>query len=118
MLYGNPDEIIDEKFATSGGVNNVDKFQQRMNPDLSSSDSKGVYYYPYQIWVYNHTPFGENNRKFVFYAKQDNMSEYFLLHSNAVGELQDLQWENVLSHGTLDPGIVGKAGKQFERGYK
>lgn len=118
LLYGNPDEIIDEKFATSGGVNNVDKFQQRMNPDLSSSDSKGVYYYPYQIWVYNHTPFGENNRKFVFYAKQDNMSEYFLLHSNAVGELQDLQWENVLSHGTLDPGIVGKAGKQFERGYK
>ncbi|MGP1515270.1 MAG: GWxTD domain-containing protein [Bacteroidales bacterium] len=116
--YGVPDEVIDEKFASSGGSNNVDKFAQRMNPDLNTSETKGVIYYPYQIWVYKHTPRGESNRKFVFYARQDNLAEYFLLHSNAMGETQELYWESTLSRGTLDYGVVGKAGKQYERGHK
>jgi GWxTD domain-containing protein len=118
LVYGAPDEVIDEKFASSMGINNVDKFEQRMNPDLSTDDTKGVTYYPYQIWIYNQTPFGESNRKFIFYAKQDNLAEYFLLHSNAAGEKQELYWENTLSHGSLDYGVRGKAGKQFETGHK
>lgn len=118
LVYGPPDEVIDEKFTSSTGTNNVDKFAQRLNPDLSSSETNGVTYYPYQIWIYNQTPFGESNRKFVFYAKQSNLAEYFLLHSNAVGEKQELYWENTLSYGSLDYGVVGKAGKQFETGHK
>ncbi len=118
LMYGEPDNIIDEKFGVSSISNANNKFDERMNPDASSMDVKGVSYYPYQIWVYNHTPFGESNRKFVFYAKQDNLAEYFLLHSNARGELQDMYWENTLSHGTLEQGVMGTAGKQFQRGYK
>ena len=118
LSYGEPTEIIDEKSATSGSINNVTIAQKMIDPDLSNSQIMEVNYYPYQIWVYSKTPMGESNRKFVFYAKQNNMAEYFLLHSNATGELQDLEWESVLSHGTLDRGVIGKAGKQFQTGRK
>ncbi|MBO6117458.1 MAG: GWxTD domain-containing protein [Bacteroidales bacterium] len=118
LLYGEPNTIIDEKFGASSGFDIRTDADKVMNVESPPMDPRGVSYYPYQIWVYEHTPFGESNRKFVFYAKQNNLAEYFLLHSNARGELQDLYWENVLSHGTLDQGVVGKAGKQFQRGHQ
>lgn len=130
LLYGAPDNVVDEKFGASSGLRSNDPYLARTNspynayversdnPYRSSVDGFGVNYYPYQIWVYNSTPFGESNRKFVFYAKQDNLVEYFLLHSNAKGENQDMFWENTLSRGGLEPGIEGKAGRQFRVGHE
>ena len=118
LMYGAPNTVIDEKFSASSGLDIRSEIDRQTNYDAPHMDPKGVNYYPYQIWVYDRTPFGESNRKFIFYAKQDNLAEYFLLHSDARGELQDLYWENTLSHGTLERGVVGKAGKQFRRGHE
>lgn len=125
LLYGIPDNVIDEKYGASSGFHNSDANIDRVenpysvnNPNSVGLQAMGVDYYPYQIWVYNTTPNGESNRKFVFYARQDNLIEYFLLHSNARGEVQDIFWENTLSRGFLEPGIEGKAGKQFRVGHE
>ncbi|MDO5760421.1 MAG: GWxTD domain-containing protein [Bacteroidota bacterium] len=130
LLYGAPDNIIDEKFGASSGLQSGNPYLSQSttpynayvdrvdNPYRNSSEAFGVNYYPYQIWVYNKTPFGESNRKFVFYARQDNLIEYFLLHSNAKGENQDMYWENTLSRGGLEPGVEGKAGRQFRVGHE
>jgi hypothetical protein len=69
------------------------------------------------MWRYDHTPFGESNRTFVFYAPQNDMAEYFLLHSNVKGEKQDMYWESVLSRHTLPDGVEGDAGIQFRKGH-
>ncbi|GEM_PF-1269043 len=129
LLYGAPDDIIDEKYGASSGFQNKDAYLDRSNtpynayversdnPYRSVNEGHGVNYLPYQIWIYKSTPFGESNRKFIFYAKQNNLTEYFLLHSNAKGENQDMFWENTLSRGGLEPGIEGKAGRQFRVGH-
>lgn len=116
LLYGEPDDIIDSKFGASSGFNNVNEQYQKVNGTIT--EGVGVNYYPYQIWIYNSTPFGESNRKFVFYARENNLIEYYLLHSNAKGENQDMFWEHTLSRGTLEQGIEGKAGKQFRTGHE
>lgn len=118
LSYGYPDDIIDEKFAASTGFQKRSEIDRRLDPYAPDVDPDGVNYYPYQIWIYNTTPFGESNRKFVFYAKGDNLMEYFLLHSNAKGELQDMYWERTLSKNSLDEGVEGKAGKQFRTGHR
>lgn len=118
LSYGAPDDIIDEKFTASSGFQKRTTIDQQLNPYAPDCDPDGVNYYPYQIWIYHNTPFGESNRKFVFYAKQSNLIEYFLLHSNAKGELQDPYWERTLSRNTLDEGVEGKAGKQFRVGHE
>lgn len=118
LVYGSPNDIIDEKFGASSGFDIRTQHDKNLYPDSQHMDAKGVNYYPYQIWIYEHTRFGESNRKFVFYAKQNNLIEYTLLHSNAKGEPQDIYWENVLSQGTLEQGVIGKAGRQFQRGHE
>lgn len=119
LLYGVPDNVVDEKFGASSGFYNQDANVEKVNnPYSTGQKGMGVHYYPYQIWVYNSTPYGESNRKFIFYARQDNLAEYFLLHSNAKGEVQDVFWENTLSRGSLEQGVEGKAGKQFRVGHE
>ena len=118
LSYGYPNDVIDEKFGASSGLQMRSKVDKALTPYAPDVDADGVNYYPYQIWIYNTTPFGESNRKFVFYAKQDNLMEYFLLNSDAKGELHDIYWERTLSKNTLDEGVEGKAGKQFRTGHK
>ncbi|MCH3923355.1 MAG: GWxTD domain-containing protein [Bacteroidales bacterium] len=118
LVYGAPNDIIDEKFAASSGLRRRTDADKALNPEASQLSADGVNYLPYQMWRYDFTPFGESNRMFVFYAKQDNLSEYFLLHSNAKGELQDMYWERTLSRNTLDAGVEGKAGLQFRQGHE
>jgi hypothetical protein len=115
LAYGAPDNIIDEKFGASSGLKRRTQNDAFQNPDAENINADGVNYLPYQMWHYNKTPFGETNRMFVFYAKQDDMSDYTLLHSNAKGELQDMYWERTLSRNTLDAGVEGKAGVQFRK---
>jgi GWxTD domain-containing protein len=118
LAYGAPDNIIDEKFGASSGLKRRTQNDAFQNPDAENINADGVNYLPYQMWHYNKTPFGETNRMFVFYAKQDDMSDYTLLHSNAKGELQDMYWERTLSRNTLDAGVEGKAGVQFRKNHE
>jgi GWxTD domain-containing protein len=118
LSYGAPDNIIDEKFGASSGLRRRGMADKAANREATDIDADGVNYLPYQMWHYNKTPFGETNRMFVFYAKQDNMREYFLLHSNAKNELRDMYWERTLSRNTLDEGVEGKAGIQFRQNHE
>lgn len=117
LVYGKPDHIVDEKFKTTGGIKRRTLSDKLANPDAEDASADGVAYQPYQIWKYSKTPYGEMNKSFVFYAKQNNLMEYFLLHSNAKGELFDMYWENKLTRNLLPEGVEGEAGVQFRRGY-
>lgn len=49
---------------------------------------------PYEIWSYNDFPMtGQNNIRFLFYNPSLAGGDYILLHSNAIGELNNPQWE-------------------------
>lgn len=48
--------------------------------------------YPYEIWHY-YTLQNQRNKKFVFYSTDVVTNDYELIHSDAVGELQDYAWQ-------------------------
>jgi GWxTD domain-containing protein len=48
--------------------------------------------YPYEIWQY-YTLGKQNNRRFVFYLPDLVTNDYTLLHSDALGEITDDQWQ-------------------------
>lgn len=118
LVYGAPTDIIDEKFKASSGLKKRTLDDIAATPGMVKRDADGVNYLPYQMWRYDRTPFGETNRMFVFYAQQNDLSEYTLLHSNAKGERNEMYWEDVLSRYTLGPGVEGEAGVQFRKGHK
>ena len=117
LVYGKPDVLIDEKFKSTSGMRKRTTADKSANREASDESAGAVSYMPYQIWRYKRTPFGEANKGFVFYAPQNNLMEYFLLHSDAKGEPFDYYWENRLTRGSLEEGIEGDAGVQFRRGY-
>ena len=51
--------------------------------------------YPYEIWHYYGIP-GQSNVKFVFYNTDLATNDFDLLHSNAIGEISNYQWQLVL----------------------
>jgi hypothetical protein len=54
--------------------------------------------FSYEIWsYYDFPPTGQVNVYFVFYEKDLVSRDYRLLHSNAVGELQNLRWKQILA---------------------
>lgn len=64
--------------------------------------------YPYEIWHYYKTPV-RNNVRFVFYNPDLVTNDYELLHSTAIGEIQDYRWQYRLQKrntpdGNLDNG--------------
>src|SRR5574344_796810 len=117
LMYGKPDVLIDERFKSTSGMKKRTIGDQMSNQTATNTGIPAVSYMPYQIWRYNRTPFGESNKGFVFYAPQDNLSDYILLHSDAKGEPFDFYWEWRLSRKTLPEGDEGEAGIQFRRGY-
>ncbi|MFC2101818.1 GWxTD domain-containing protein [Bacteroidota bacterium] len=48
--------------------------------------------YPYEIWQYYSLP-NQSNRKFVFYSPDMVTSDFFLLHSDAIGEIHNARWQ-------------------------
>lgn len=48
--------------------------------------------YPYEIWHY-YTLKNQRNKKFVFYSEDMVTSDFTLLHSDAVGEVNNPQWQ-------------------------
>jgi GWxTD domain-containing protein len=117
LVYGKPDYVIDEKFKSSSGIRSRTAADKAGNPYATNTAIGAFAYMPYQIWKYKKTPFGEVNKGFVFYALQNNLMEYYLLHSDAKGEPFDYNWESRLARGHLPEGVEGEAGIQFRRGY-
>ncbi|MCD4747268.1 MAG: GWxTD domain-containing protein [Bacteroidales bacterium] len=60
--------------------------------------------YPYEIWHYYVLLNSQRNKKFVFYAKDIVTNDFFLIHSDAVGELSNYRWQQIL-YGRVDPGF-------------
>ncbi|MDQ3017435.1 MAG: GWxTD domain-containing protein [Bacteroidota bacterium] len=66
---------------------------------------------PYEIWFYNTFPSThQNNVKFLFYNPSLAKNAYKLLHSNAIGEVKNEQWELELYRDALSetPGVGEK----------
>ncbi len=63
--------------------------------------------YPYEIWHY-YTLKNQRNRRFIFYNRDLVTNDYELLHSDAIGEIQNPQWQVILhqrSFATFDPDL-------------
>ena len=60
--------------------------------DIPSSPSE----YPYEIWQYDRIK-NLTNRRFIFYNTTNLTNNYFLLHSDMVGEIQNRRWRYELN---------------------
>lgn len=101
LQYGPPTYVLDEK----------NKVSTRNFQDIGH-----IHYLPYQMWFYDYIPGDNPKRAFVFFD-QFRTGDYYLLHSNAKGETQDMFWERRLSDGQLEENVQAEAGVQFERGF-
>ncbi len=100
LEYGTPNEIVDRAFEASKGLND-----------------EGWGSVPYQIWHYYKLN-NQANKKFVFYNPNIASNDYELIHSDALGEINDPNWYQRLSRSNelyednqRNPG--GKAGELF-----
>lgn len=48
--------------------------------------------YPYEIWHYYQLK-NQRNKKFVFYSREISTNDFELIHSDAIGELANYQWQ-------------------------
>lgn len=49
--------------------------------------------YPYEIWQYYTLSNNQSNKKFVFYSPDMVTSDFMLLHSDAIGEINNPRWK-------------------------
>ncbi len=67
-------------------------FLQYGPPNIISDNKDEAGSYPYEVWQYYKLK-EQSNRKFVFYAKERSSNEFKLLHSDAIGEINDPNWQ-------------------------
>jgi GWxTD domain-containing protein len=66
-------------------------------PNYIEYNTSEVNSYAYEIWTYYDFPAtSQSNVYFVFYQKDLTTRDFRLLHSNAIGELQDPDWKKIL----------------------
>jgi len=73
-------------------------------PNSISESYNEPYSYPFEIWHYYKLFDGQNNKRFVFYSEQLDTNEFFLIHSDATGELANYRWQQILNK-RVDPGF-------------
>jgi GWxTD domain-containing protein len=61
--------------------------------------------YPYEIWHYYQMK-NQRNKKFVFYSRKLATNDFELIHSDAIGEIQNYQWQFVIHERGNSPGSV------------
>lgn len=61
--------------------------------------------FPYEIWHY-YTLGNQRNKRFVFYAREMVTNDFALIHSDAVGELSNHQWQRDIYSRTWHPESV------------
>ncbi len=64
--------------------------------------------YPYEIWHYYQLG-DQHDKKFVYYSHDNATNDFQLIHSNAVGELNNYRWETIVYKRTWDPHSVDDA---------
>ena len=57
--------------------------------------------YPYEIWHY-HVVQGQRDRRFVFYTKDIATNDFQLIHSDAIGEVNNYRWQTYIYRRTWD----------------
>lgn len=76
---------------------------------------------PYEIWHFytlqQANQLQQNNIRFVFYEPTLVSNEYKLLHSNAIGELQDPRWKLKIYEPTADPSLLNDFDQTNPRGH-
>lgn len=61
--------------------------------------------YPYEIWHY-YSLGNQRNKRFVFYTRDMVTNDFALIHSDALGELSNYQWQYVIGGRTnILPGV-------------
>lgn len=115
LQYGPPSIIVDRAYDTGGkgGTNSLN--------DSSYEDGGTV---PYQIWHYDNLG-SQKNRKFVFVNKHIAAQTYDLIHSDALGEVYNAQWQAEIARKTYDPALNtgnydqfgGKSGEYYHVPY-
>ncbi len=79
--------------------------------------------YPYEIWQYYKVK-GQSNRRFIFYNPDLVTNDYRLIHSDALGEIMNDQWQMlVFKRDTQNNDIdqtspAGRFGTQIQQNYQ
>jgi GWxTD domain-containing protein len=76
-------------------------------PNTRSTQYSEPSNYPYEIWQYYTLSNNQRNRKFVFYSPDMVTSDFYLLHSDATGEIYNPRWKVDLRnriYSTIDIG--------------
>lgn len=64
--------------------------------------------YPYEIWHYYQLN-DQSDKKFVFYTHDLATNDFLLIHSNAIGELNNYRWQTIIYRRTWDPNSIDDA---------
>ena len=67
-------------------------FLQYGSPNVISENYNEPNAFPYEIWHYYSLPDGQNDKKFVYYTQEIATNDFELIHSNAIGELNNYKW--------------------------
>jgi len=67
-------------------------YLQYGEPNVISKSENEPSAYPYEIWHY-YTLRNQSNRRFVFYTEEFATNDYELIHSDALGEINDPRWQ-------------------------
>lgn len=59
--------------------------------------------YPYEIWHYYDLTLTQHNKRFVFFNMTGALNEFSLLHSDAVGEPQNPNWQQIIKKFNRNP---------------
>jgi len=109
LQYGPPSIIVDRAFDTgnSGFTNNIENIE-----DEGYREGGLV---PYQIWRYDVLG-PQRARTFVFANRHIAAQTYDLIHSDAQGEVYNLQWQTELSRQRYNPKLEQRQDKSLFEG--
>ena len=82
---------IQKGYATDRGR----VYLQYGKPDARNTFEQDAGTYPYEIWQY-YKLHNRTNRRFIFYNRELATNRWVLLHSDAIGERQEPNWQMVL----------------------
>ncbi|NNC95647.1 MAG: GWxTD domain-containing protein [Chitinophagales bacterium] len=94
IVEDNYSTIIDRGFETDRGY--IYLKYGKPNDVISNSEAGGI---DYEVWHYYSMDDGQSNVRFVFYNPSRVPDDYELLHSTAIGEVQDDQWKFKIYEG-------------------
>ena len=80
-------------------------FLKYKQPNVVSESYNEPAAYPYEIWHYYELE-GQHDKKFVFYTRDIVTNDFQLIHSDAVGELRNYQWQYIVYKRVMYPGNV------------